>query len=83
MLLFVNLHSLVYPIKLQDVCIAAVKEKDIDTKLKQVIADWDLHNLGFKFQGELLLRGEETTKNQHSRWFVVCKKHNTLAVCSN
>ena len=80
MLLFVNLHSLVYPTKLQDV---AVKEKDIDTKLKQ---DWDMHNLGFsnfKFQGELLLRGEETTKNQHSRWFVVCKKHNTLAVCSN
>jgi len=49
----------------QDVCIAAVKEKDIDAKLKQVIADWSIHNLvfsNFKSRGELLLRGEETNE---------------------
>ena len=46
-------------------CIAAVKEKDIDAKLKQVIAEWSAHNLAFgnfKSQGELLLRGEDTNE---------------------
>ena len=49
----------------QDVCIAAVKEKDIDKKLKQVIADWSVQNFSFssfKTRGELLLRGEETSE---------------------
>ena len=49
----------------QDVCIAAVKEQDIDAKLKQVAAEWAVHNLAFsnfKTRGELLLRGEETTE---------------------
>ena len=52
-------------IRLQDICISAVKEKDIDGKLKQVKADWAVQNLnfsGFKTRGELLLRGEETSE---------------------
>ncbi len=46
-------------------CIAAVKEQDIDAKMKQVAAEWAIHKLafsGFKTRGELLLRGEETTE---------------------
>ena len=31
----------------QDICISAVKEKDIEAKLKQVIADWSTQNLTF------------------------------------
>ena len=47
----------------QDICISAVKEKDIESKLKQISADWAVQNLSFsnfKTRGELLLRGEET-----------------------
>lgn len=47
----------------EDICISAVKEKDIEAKLKQVIADWavvDLQFSVFKTRGELLLKGQET-----------------------
>ncbi|PSN47670.1 Dynein heavy chain 8 [Blattella germanica] len=49
--------------EVEDICISAVKEKDIEAKLKQVIADWssvELQFSAFKTRGELLLKGAET-----------------------
>ena len=49
----------------QDVCISATKEKDIEAKLKDVMAEWSAHTLTFaqfRTRGELLLKGTDTAE---------------------
>jgi dynein heavy chain len=52
-----------YKDDIEDICLGAMKEADIEIKLKQVASDWSNVNLQFaqfKLRGELLLRPQET-----------------------
>jgi dynein heavy chain len=50
---------------IEDVCIAAVKEMDIEGKLKNVVSEWSAQELqfsSFKNRGELLLKGDAASE---------------------
>ncbi|KAM6900105.1 dynein axonemal heavy chain 5 [Xenentodon cancila] len=54
-----------YKEDIEDVCISAVKECDIQAKLEDVVAEWSSQILSFstfRTRGELLLSGAETTE---------------------
>eukprot|EP00117_Sycon_ciliatum_P048716 scpid847/ scgid34643/ Dynein heavy chain 5, axonemal; Axonemal beta dynein heavy chain 5; Ciliary dynein heavy chain 5 len=56
---------LVFKEDVEDICIAAVKEKDIEAKLKGVISDWSFRELEFsefKNRGEMLLKSDHISE---------------------
>ena len=64
---------------IEDVCIAAVKEQDIEAKLKMIETEWGVETLrfsNFKNRGELLLRGDDTTE-------IVSRMEDSLMILSS
>ncbi|CAG7714181.1 unnamed protein product [Allacma fusca] len=54
-----------YKDEVEDICLGATKEKDIEAKMKQIVQDFSIVQLSFsnfKNRGEMLLKGQETSE---------------------